>query len=189
MNSLSPSHKNSHSFSFDIVSPATVDHVISVKELVWEYFCWGNSLSIREKGFDFNIQQMFLDFVVSLNHYQQPDGILYLLRSGTAPVGTGGFKKICNESCELKRMYIRESYRKTGLGSRLLQMLIEHARTCGYQTMKLETARFMNDACSLYKKYGFKEIPVYSQVESPEEFRSIIFCMELDLQERKMSLI
>ena len=182
MNQFSSSIHKKSSFSFEIVSPGNIEQVLAVKELVWEYFCWGNTLSVQKKGFNFNIQRMFLDFIESLYHYKKPTGILYLLRKDSTPIGVGGFKKLSDDTCELKRMYIRESFRKSGLGNGLLQMLIENAKKFNYVKMKLETARFMEDAYILYQKFGFKEIPIYSEAESPEEYQSIICCMELMLR-------
>ena len=152
-----------------------------VKELVWEYFEWGNSISTARHGFNFDISRMLGDFIDDRGNYKPPDGIMYLVRTGNHPIGTGGFKKINDSICELKRIYIRKAYRKTGLGSKLIERIIADARNSGYAEMHLESARFMEDAFRLYERFGFREIPIYSGVESPVEYQSIIYCMKLAL--------
>jgi hypothetical protein len=39
----------------------------------------------------------------------------------------------------------------------------------------------MEAAHALYRSFGFKNIPVYPEVEIPEEFRQYLLFMELDL--------
>ena len=39
----------------------------------------------------------------------------------------------------------------------------------------------MEAAHSLYRSFGFAEIPVYEEVEIPEEFRQYLLFMEIDL--------
>lgn len=155
--------------SVDVEDPRQMQEV---KEIVWEYFCWGNSISVEKHGFDFDISQMLVDFLESCALYIPPQGQLYLLRSGDVPVGTGGFKRISETACELKRMYVKNDYRKNGLGSKLLQQLIEDARDCGYHEMQLESAKYMKEANNLYTRFGFQEVPIYAGVESPQEYRS-----------------
>lgn len=173
--------------SFEVVSPENINQITAVKELVWEYFHWGNSISIEQRGFDFNIQRMFINFTENLDQYRKPQGILFLIRNETHAIGTGGYRKIETTTSELKRMYIRETFRNHGLGSRLLTTLLQHAKEAGCTSMQLETANFMSNACNLYKKFGFKDIPVYSEVESPKEYRSIIRCMKIDLSQMQIS--
>ncbi len=152
-----------------------------VRELVAEYFTWGNSLSVSRHGFNFDISRMLVDFLDDRRNYTPPHGMLYLLRVGQKAVGLGGFKRIDRVACELKRMYVKEAFQKNGYGAKLLRQLIADAKKCGYSEMRLESARFMENAFNLYKKFGFEEIPLYSGIETPPEYQSISYCMRLTL--------
>ncbi len=162
----------------DIDDPPTVN---AVKALAWEYFQWGNGVSIARHGFDFDIAQMMDEFVQDLDRYRRPGGVMRLLKKGDLPIGTGGYKKAGEGCCELKRIFIQERFRRRGLGTSLLNCLIDDARRDGFLEMKLESARFMEDAERLYRRFGFEEIPIYFGVESPEKFQSIIYCMKRSL--------
>lgn len=41
--------------------------------------------------------------------------------------------------------------------------------------------KFMETAHALYRSFGFAAIPVYDEVEIPEEFRQYLVFMEIDL--------
>jgi GNAT superfamily N-acetyltransferase len=168
-------------FRMEIVNVYDSAQMNEVKGLVWEYFNWGNSISIVKNGFEFDISKMLDDFLNDRESYVRPHGMLYLLRSGEDAVGIGGFKKIKEKTCELKRVYVKETYRKTGFGTKLLETLISDAKNSGFTEMQLESARFMEDAFRLYQKFGFKEIPIYSEVESPQHYQSTTYCMQLQL--------
>lgn len=70
--------------------------------------------------------------------------------------------------CEMKRLYLSPSARGTGIGTKLVDAIIEHARASGrYNGMKLDTLPYMESARALYKRYGFGEVERY--YETPLE--------------------
>ena len=70
--------------------------------------------------------------------------------------------------CEMKRLYLSPSARGTGLGTKLVEAIIEHARASGqYNGMRLDTLPSMESARALYKRYGFGEVERY--YETPLE--------------------
>lgn len=70
--------------------------------------------------------------------------------------------------CEMKRLYLSPSARGTGIGTRLVEAIIEHARASGrYNGMRLDTLPYMESARALYKRYGFGEVERY--YETPLE--------------------
>lgn len=76
-------------------------------------------------------------------------------------VGCVGIKKFSDVICELKRLYVRPEYRKSGLGQRFTEMMIEKAREVGYKKMYLDTMPGLSAALRLYRRMGFYEIEKY----------------------------
>lgn len=91
--------------------------------------------------------------------YGLPHGRLYLAYLDGALAGCVALKPIDEWGCELKRLYVRPEYRKTGLGKYLAKKIIDDAREIGYGSILLDTLPFLNAAIELYKKLGFDEIP------------------------------
>ena len=108
--------------------------------------------------------------------YGLPDGRLYIALAEGEAVGCVGLRKLDDENCELKRLYVRPAFRGQGLSRRLMDRILADARAIGYKAMLLDTLPFLEAALALYRKYGFYEIPCYN--DSPVE--STIF-LRLDL--------
>jgi GNAT superfamily N-acetyltransferase len=96
-------------------------------------------------------------------------------------VGLACTKRIREDIGEIKRMYVRPEFRRRGIGRALLEVLIAEAREIRYPRMRLDSARFMAEAHSLYRSVGFQEIEPYPESEIPEEFRQYWIFMELRL--------
>ena len=61
-----------------------------------------------------------------------------------------------NVQCaEIKRMYVRESYRRQGVAARLLKAVENFAREAGYAWIYLDTASNMAAAARSYERNGF----------------------------------
>lgn len=103
------------------------------------------------------------------NKYGLPGGRLYLLETpiGEA-VGTGALRRLDDEMCELKRLYIRPAFRGHGLAEETVRRLIIDARAMGYRRMVLDTFPFLKAAIRLYQKLGFREIPSYNGAPMPD---------------------
>ena len=110
--------------------------------------------------------------------YGPPGGRLYLLLSGDEAVGTGALRRLDDEMCELKRLYIRPAFRGQGLAGQTVCRLISDARALGYRRMELDTFPFLQSAIHLYKKLGFQEIESYNGTPMPD-----LIYLGLDLAE------
>ncbi len=108
--------------------------------------------------------------------YGGPDGRLYLAYYGEELAGCVGLRKMDEEKCELKRLYVRPVFRGKHVGSALVDQLKSDAREIGYSRMLLDTLTFLAPAIKLYEKLGFYEIPKYNN--SPLE---ISVYMQMDL--------
>ena len=112
-------------------------------------------------GFDLSFQN-FDDEINNLREmYSEPHGCLLLASYNDKIVGVAGIRKFENNDCELKRMYVKPEYRKSGIGKLLLEYSIEIAKKLNYTNIKLDTIASMKTAIKLYLEYGFKEIPPY----------------------------
>ena len=107
--------------------------------------------------------QNYDDELQHLEHkYGMPEGRLYLALADGAPAGCIGLRKIDDTSCELKRLYVRPSFRGQGLSRVLMDRILADARAIGYKVMLLDTLPFLQTALRLYKAYGFEEIERYN---------------------------
>ena len=123
-----------------------------------------------------NIQN-YDDEIAHLEHkYGLPEGRLYLLRRDGKSAGCIALRKLDNERCEMKRLYVRPEYRGEKLGEVLARKIIGDARAIGYKHMMLDTLPFLESAIRMYKKLGFYETDCYN--DSPMD--TTIF-MRLDL--------
>ena len=108
-----------------------------------------------------------------------PEGIIYLLLVDGNVEGMGAIRKLSDKTGEIKRMYIRPSYRGRGYGKQMLNKLLESGREFGCSRFLLDTARFMIAAQHIYRSAGFKERKEYPESEIPEAFKPYWLFMEL----------
>lgn len=108
--------------------------------------------------------------------YGLPYGRLYLAYCEEEPAGCIGLRKIDDENCEMKRLYVRPRFRGQQIGNQLVQKIIADAKEIGYSHMLLDTLPFLKSAIRIYQKCGFYEIKSYN--DSP---MSTSIFMRLDL--------
>lgn len=79
----------------------------------------------------------------------------WCLFDGKNIIGTVALKRLDEEKCELKSLYLFQKYHNRGLGHRLLKIAISKAQENGYREIYLDTLSTSKKAISLYKKMGF----------------------------------
>jgi ribosomal protein S18 acetylase RimI-like enzyme len=123
------------------------------KDLIKEYLVWVD----KDLSFQ-NIDQELASFP---EKYEEPDGSFFTAKDGDAVIGCIGLRKLEIGICEIKRLYIKDTYKGMRLGKKLIKVIIEEAKEKGYIKMRLDTLPKMKAAQKLYKDFGFYQIGQY----------------------------
>ena len=86
---------------------------------------------------------------------------VFVVYDSALPVGCASFKKYEEGTAEVKRVFVREEYRGSGLSRQLMQAVEETARQQGYTSLILETGKPFVPAIALYTNMGYRMIPNY----------------------------
>jgi ribosomal protein S18 acetylase RimI-like enzyme len=99
--------------------------------------------------------------------YGPPFGALLLALEVDDAAGCVGLRRFEPSIAEMKRLYVRPSYRGRGVGRELVSRVIESARGLGYAQVRLDTVPTMENAIALYRSLGFRVIPPYRKSHDP----------------------
>jgi putative acetyltransferase len=127
-------------------------------------------------GVDLSFQDFARELADLPGAYVPPGGALLLAFRDGQLAGCVAMRRFGEDTCEMKRLYVRHPFRGKGVGRRLAAAVIEKAHEAGYRTMKLDTLPWMHEAGALCRAMGFREIEPYRA--NPIE--GAVF-MELDL--------
>jgi GNAT superfamily N-acetyltransferase len=153
-----------------------------IRALFSEYLYWANARLNEEYGIDFDILAMIEQDMAGLEKFMPPGGRLLLARWNGQVAGLACMRELNAEMGEVKRMYVRPAMRRRGIGRALFGGLLNEARATGYRRMRLDSARYMVEAHTLYRSCGFHEIAPYPESEIPVEYQAYWVYMEKDLR-------
>lgn len=124
---------------------------------------------LREYARGLTIDLCFQDFDAELTTlpgvYAPPRGALLLAAVGEELAGCCALRPLDTvdypNACEMKRLYVRENFRRSGIGRQLAEAILDSARMVDYACVLLDTLDEMETARALYQDLGFQEIPPY----------------------------
>ena len=87
-------------------------------------------------------------------------GSILMARVDNKPVGTVALKFVSPGIYEFTKMAVDEQFRGKKIGKALADAAIEKARTLNAEKVILYSNTMLENAIALYRKIGFREIPV-----------------------------
>jgi putative acetyltransferase len=90
----------------------------------------------------------------------RPGGCIFLAREDETIAGCAGLMKVNDDEYELVKMTVAEAFRGTGLSKQLLTRCLQEAKKMNAKKVSLLSNHQLETALRLYKKFGFKDIPV-----------------------------
>jgi ribosomal protein S18 acetylase RimI-like enzyme len=137
-----------------IIRAETEEHIDGARNLFREYETW--------LGLDLCFQNFEKELAELPGAYAPPTGRLLLAFEGDQLAGCVALRKLSDDTCEMKRLFLRSGFHGRGLGRQLVDYILTEAREIGYRRMRLDTLPdHMGKAISLYRRLGFKEIAPY----------------------------
>jgi GNAT superfamily N-acetyltransferase len=91
-----------------------------------------------------------------------PGGAFVIGYHDDAAVCCGGVKRLDDERCEIKKMYVIPELRGHGVARALLRELEDVARRLGYPVARLDTGPKQGNAEGLYRDEGYVEVPDFN---------------------------
>ena len=156
-------------------------HRQQLQDLFWEYLSWANDRNAEYLGLRLDIQALQEADMADLGKYVPPRGLLLVAQADVQLLGCICLKTLDESMGELKRLYVRPTYRRQGIGSMLIAEAILQTRHLGFHSLRLDSARYMIDAQTLYQRVGFSFIEPYAESEIPSEYHPNWVFMELTL--------
>ncbi len=141
----------------------------------------------RDAFYDLNIEWLETYFYVEdfdkevlsnpEKHILGPGGYIFFAVEDGKAVGTVALMKADNNCYELTKMAVHPSMRGRKVGQQLMQHCIDFGRENNFDMLFLYSNTLLDNAIYIYRKYGFKEVPV--EPDSPYQRSNIK--MELKL--------
>lgn len=155
MSSATPASAPPPAFAF--VTPDTPALLEATREIFREY--------AGQLGIDLCFQNFEEELADLPGDYAAPQGCLLLAMLDGEIAGCCALRPLDTvdypNASEMKRLYVRQAHRRSGLGRQLAEAILDAARVAGYHSVLLDTLSEMEAARALYEDLGFNDIPPY----------------------------
>ena len=137
--------------------PSTWQELNTLRSLLSEY-AGALQVDLCFQGFEAELAEL-------PGEYAAPRGALLMARLGQELAGCCALRPLdaadYANACEMKRLYVRPAFRRSGVGRHLAEAILDRARMAGYACVLLDTLNDMESARALYQDLGFEEIAPY----------------------------
>ena len=89
--------------------------------------------------------------------YIRPGGCFVLIEEANAILAMGALRIVADKVAEIKRMRVETSLQRWGLGQKIIDHLMQHAKLMGIERVILDTTEVQIAAQNFYEKNGFIE--------------------------------
>lgn len=154
------------------IRPIQPDEIATAKQLIYRvaHQVFRDTRPLEESMAFYEARGLLHDMDELQSTYFGNDGIFLVMTKDDQVIGTGAVRKIDDETCELKRLWLLFEHHGQKLGYQMMQELLAFARQKGYRRMRLETDQSaQNRAYEFYKRLGFYDIPRYSDSDSEDD--------------------
>jgi GNAT superfamily N-acetyltransferase len=90
--------------------------------------------------------------------FESPLGVFLIARLDEHLAGGVGLRSVAPEVGEIKRLWVRPDLRNTGVGTALMDSVVEAGRQLKMHTLILETGPLQPEAIALYAKHGWTQV-------------------------------
>ncbi len=139
------------------LTPTTTAQLSATREIFNEY--------AAQLGVDLCFQNFEAELQDLPGDYAAPEGALVLALINGQVAGCCALRPLPTtdhvNAAEMKRLYVRQAYRRLGLGRQLVEAVLDAARVSGYHSVLLDTLDDMESARALYRELGFVDVPPY----------------------------
>jgi ribosomal protein S18 acetylase RimI-like enzyme len=143
--------------TLQLITPGSPEEFVALRCLFLEY--------ANELGVDLCFQGFASELAELPGEYAQPRGTLLMAMVDEVLAGCCALRPLDSldypNACEMKRLYVRHSFRGAGIGRQLVEATLEFASQAAYDCVLLDTLDDMKSARTLYQELGFEEIPPY----------------------------
>lgn len=119
-------------------------------------------------GLDLGFQSFEEELMQLPGKYSPPEGALFIAVKDAEMAGCVALRKLEDDVCEMKRLFVRSRHRKCRIGAMLAEEIIHEAIRIGYKLMRLDTLDRLKEAMKLYESLGFKQIDSYCYNPLPD---------------------
>lgn len=132
------------------VRRASLDDLVAVQKIITEYYSEIDVLVRDDQG--------------QLERYFNDDSGVWLALEGTNAVGCVVLRPLASqaEGCEIKRLYVRKSYRGMGIADALMDALEAYAWDQNYRFAYLDSKDDLQAAAGFYARRGYEACERYN---------------------------